>query len=89
MKRPTPCAVLLPLLLALATTLSGCATPPPASKPQIPALPANLSANDLPDSQAYSQKAQAWLKKAADELSSLLLRKPACSETQPRSGACL
>lgn len=89
MTRPTPYAVRTLLLLALATILSGCATPPPASKPQIPALPANLSANDLPDSLAYSQRARDWLKKAADELGSLLLRKPGCSETQPRSGACL
>ena len=89
MTRPTHFAALLPLLLALGMILSGFASPPPASKPVIPALPANLSANDLPDSMAYSRKAQAWLKKAADELSSLLLRKPGCSETQPRSAACL
>ena len=78
-----------PLLLVLVMTLSGCATPPPASRPQIPALPAALTTDDSADSLAYSQRVQAWLKKVADELSSWQPRKPGCSETRPASGACL
>lgn len=89
MTRPTPYAVLLLLLLALVMTLSGCATPPPASRPQIPAPPAALMTDDSADSQAYSARVRAWLKKVADELSSWQPRKPGCSETVPRSGACL
>ena len=89
MQRPISSAGLPLLLLTLAMTVSGCATPPPASRPQIPPLPANLTTDDSADSLAYSAKVQAWLKKVADELSSWPSRKPGCNVMQPNSGACL
>lgn len=90
---PTPaCAArrLLPLLLAL--TLSGCALlqgpSPSPSPPVLPALPASLTTDDSADSLDYSSRVRSWLQRAADALSSSPPKRPACSETPPRSGGC-
>ena len=40
------------------------------------------------ESQDYSQRVRAWLKKAAGELIDLRQRKPGCNKTRPNSGAC-
>ena len=89
---PTPaCAARLLLLLLLALTLSGCALlrgPPSPSPPVLPALPASLTTDDSADSLDYSSRVRSWLQKAAEELSSSPPKRPACSETQPRSGGC-
>ena len=89
MKRPTNSAWLSALLLALAMTLSACAARPVALSPQIPPLPAALMTDDSAESLDYSQRVRNWLKKAADELTDSLLKKPGCNVTRPASGACL
>lgn len=88
MRSPTGCAPLRLLPLTLAMTLSACATRPLSSQPLIPEPPAALMTDDLSESQGYSQRVRAWLKKAADELTDWQQRKPGCNKTQPNSGAC-
>lgn len=69
--RPSWCAVLVCLLLAL--TLCACSSLPSASKPPQPLSPLPRPAaltHDSPESLSYSARARAWLKKAADTLSS-------------------
>ena len=88
MKLPTACAPLRLLLPLLAVILSACATKPPQQLPLIPAPPAALMTDDLSESQDYSQRVRAWLKRAADELSDLRQRKPGCNVISPKSGAC-
>ena len=90
MKRPSGFALRMLLPLALATILSACASRPVASpQVQIPPLPAALMTDDSAESSNYSQRVRNWLKKAGEELTDLLQRKPGCSELQPKSEACL
>lgn len=88
MKQPHACARLKLLPLMLAAILTACATRPLPSQPQIPGPPAALMTDDLSESQDYSQRVRAWLKKAAGELIDLRQRKPGCNKTRPNSGAC-
>lgn len=67
--RPSWCAVLACLLLAV--TLCACSSLPSASKPPLPSPPLPRAAaltHDSPESLSYSERARAWLKKAADTL---------------------
>ena len=84
---PWPARTLLPLMLA--ATLSACASRPVLLPPTPrPAPPAAAMTDDLPSSLDYSQRARDWLKRAGDELKSLLSRKPPCSVTQPADRDC-
>ena len=90
MRRHPACAPLALLLLWLVMSLSGCAVQRQQSQPtDAPPMPsAELMTDDLSESSAYSQSVLDWLKKARDELESLLQRKPGCNVTQPKSGGC-
>ncbi len=84
MKQPHACAPLKLLPLMLAAILSACATKQtPLLQPLIPPLPAALTVQDLSESQDYSARARAWLKKAQSELRDLRLKKQDSSKTPP------
>ncbi len=85
--KPWPARTLLPLLLAV--ILSGCAAPPLALEPSRNPPPAAAMTDDSQSSLDYSQRVQDWLKRAADELGSLLKKKPPCSVTQPKDRDCV
>lgn len=57
------------LALAIALTLIGCATSPPAFVPV--SKPANVTASESESSASWSQKAREWLKRASSELDRL------------------
>lgn len=61
-------------LLPIALMLTACASPPrplPTEPPRTLPLPADLSVSESPDSQDYSQRVRAWLKKVRAELEGL------------------
>ncbi len=85
-RKPWPARMLL--LSLLGAILSGCAALPAVLEPSRTPPPAAAMTDDSASSLDYSQRVRAWLKKAADELSSWQQRKPPCSVTQPMKGNC-